>query len=486
MSLDAQEDQCRTYCQHQGLKVARLFREEGESAKTANRPELTALLRYCEESRKNAAVDYVVVYSVDRFARSQPDHFALRATLAKFGTQLRSVTQPINESPEGQLMEGVFASVSQYDNAIRSRRTRTGLIEGATRGRWMWRTPIGYLKGEKGTMHPDPERAPWIAYAFEKVASGEWTQAQVLDEVTALGLVDKRGRGIKKQQLQKILTSPVYAGRVVSSKLEVDVPGIFEPVVSPESYAAVQDVLAGRRSTKPSRHLDNPEFPLRRIVRCGRCGTPMTGSTSTARNKSKHSYYRCRKAGCRGTNVRRERFHELFEGLLQTHVVRPEVLDLFVAEVESMWEDRNRDARDAHRRLEARLGELEAKEVVLVDKLTQGSLTDEEFRKHKDRIDEDMRAVRVQLTAAGNPGVDLIDTLRFARSLLGDLPAVWNRLEWKKRPAFLRAMYPSGLIYSEGAIGTTELPWLLAVLPTAPDDLSALVPPTGFEPVLPP
>ena len=44
-SLATQERACRDYCEREGLTVDRVFREEGESAKTANRTQLRAPLK---------------------------------------------------------------------------------------------------------------------------------------------------------------------------------------------------------------------------------------------------------------------------------------------------------------------------------------------------------------------------------------------------------------------------------------------------------
>ena len=472
MSLPYQEDQCREYCRREGWEVVELFREEGESAKTVNRTELQKLLAYCDLNRKKAPVDYVVVYNVQRFSRNALDHHALRAALAKNGVQLRSVTEPIDESPEGQMMEGVFATLAQYDNALRSRRTLGGMREGAARGRWMWKVPIGYLRAGKGHLIHDPERAPLIAYAFERMASGEVTQAELLQEVTALGLVSQKGRPLKKQRFSAMLANPLYAGRVVSKTLGVDAPGEFEPIVSDEVFGAVQDVLSGRRPSKPTRKLDNPEFPLRRIVKCGLCGTPMTGSFSTARNKERHPYYRCRNSDCRGVNVRREALHLSLVTLLESHVVRHEVMTLFVAQVEAVWKGRGDAARAARARLEARLAGLEAKSDALVDKLADGSLSRAQFQRAMLRNEADQRAVREQFEVALPSEIDLASTLDFARSLLGNLSEVWNRLSAKQKPSFLKALYPSGLMYQDGTVGTAETPWIVTAVAAIPDDLS--------------
>ena len=46
-SLETQTKACRDYCRRHSIEVDRVFREEGASAKTAARPELSNLLEYC-------------------------------------------------------------------------------------------------------------------------------------------------------------------------------------------------------------------------------------------------------------------------------------------------------------------------------------------------------------------------------------------------------------------------------------------------------
>lgn len=79
-----------------------MFVEEGKSARTADRTELKLLLQYCGQNKR--LIDFVVVYNLSRFSRETRDHHALAATLAGFGTRLRSVTEPIDETPVGKFM----------------------------------------------------------------------------------------------------------------------------------------------------------------------------------------------------------------------------------------------------------------------------------------------------------------------------------------------------------------------------------------------
>ena len=62
LSLETQQRTCREFCSRQDWAVDRVFVEQGESAKTANRTELKNLLAYCREHK--GRVHCVVVYAV--------------------------------------------------------------------------------------------------------------------------------------------------------------------------------------------------------------------------------------------------------------------------------------------------------------------------------------------------------------------------------------------------------------------------------------
>jgi hypothetical protein len=117
-------------------------------------------------------VHFVVVFNLTRFARHKYDHFALRSHLQSLGISLRSATEPIDDTSTGTLMEGVLAAFAQFDNDVRSDRTRAGMKAALELGRWVFLAPIGYLNAPrsmgKSLMH-DPERAPLVGRAFEEL-----------------------------------------------------------------------------------------------------------------------------------------------------------------------------------------------------------------------------------------------------------------------------------------------------------------------------
>jgi len=188
LSLPTQLKACEEYCERQGFKVLARFREEGESAKTADRTELQKLLQFCRKNK--GAVQFVVVFNLTRFAREKYDHFALRAHLKSLGISLRSATEPIDDTSTGKLMEGVLAAFAQFDNDVRSERTRGGMKAALELGRWTFLAPLGYLNAPRSagrSLVLDPERAPLVRRAFQDFATGRFTKDGVRKNVIALG-----------------------------------------------------------------------------------------------------------------------------------------------------------------------------------------------------------------------------------------------------------------------------------------------------------
>ena len=124
LSLDTQLKHCKNYCAQNGIQVAEIFEDRGESARTADRPHFQEMLTYCRERKKH--IDFVVVYSVSRFARENYDHQTVRAYLSKLGVTLRSVTELFDDSSSGKFLENILAAAAQLDNDLRSERTAAG------------------------------------------------------------------------------------------------------------------------------------------------------------------------------------------------------------------------------------------------------------------------------------------------------------------------------------------------------------------------
>ena len=298
---------CEEYCRREGYEILERFKEEGESAKTADRTELQRLLKFCRTNK--GKVHFVVVFNLTRFARDKFDHFALRSHLKSLGISLRSATEPIDDTSTGKLMEGVLAAFAQFDNDCRSDRTRAGMKAALELGRWVFLAPIGYLNAPRAmgkSLMPDPERAPLVRRAFEEYTTGRFTKQQLLKQSRAWGLTNRRGCPLTSQAIGVLLRNQLYAGIVDVTEYGVrGKRGDFEPLISEDLFYRVQAVLSGRLPSTTPKQRAHPDFPLRGFVRCASCGRGLTGSWSkgpqrvllTARNDASRRHGLSRPSG---------------------------------------------------------------------------------------------------------------------------------------------------------------------------------------------
>ena len=108
-------------------------------------------------------------------------------------------------------MEGVLAAFAQFDNDVRSDRTRAGMRAALELGRWTFLAPLGYLNAPRAmgkSLIPDPERAPLVRRAFQDFATGRFTKHEVRKNVIALGLTTRRGKPVPSQTFDAMLRNP--------------------------------------------------------------------------------------------------------------------------------------------------------------------------------------------------------------------------------------------------------------------------------------
>lgn len=330
LSLPVQEQRCREYCTAQGWEVLCVFKD-AESAKTVDRTEFKRMLEFCAVNYKTIAA--LVFYDTTRFSRETADYHMVRAALKLKGIETRAATQGFDSSPSGEFTESMLAAFGTFDNRMRTAKTIEGMKAALTAGRWVHRAPIGYRNvpnapvGQPNLMQDD-ERAPLIRKAFELYASGTYSKARALEDVTNLGLKDISGRPLSPQTFDKILRNRIYAGWITLPAWGINEQGLFEPIISEDLFRRAQDRLSGNGASRQIRSAENPDFPLTVIVRCAVCGKGLSGSTSRG-NGGRYPYYSCRVRGCRAVKFRREILHAMFVEMLYSLTPEAGFLPLF-------------------------------------------------------------------------------------------------------------------------------------------------------------
>src|SRR5690606_30686701 len=175
-SIPAQRDACTRKAESLGARVVSEFVDPGESARSADRPELQALLK--RVALKD--IDYVIVHKLDRLARDRYDDALINQAVKKAGAKLVSVSEAIDESPQGMLMHGIMASMAEFYSANLAAESKKGSLEKAKRGGTPGKAPLGYIHTSRRqdgheikSIEADPDRAPLISWAFKAYARSE-------------------------------------------------------------------------------------------------------------------------------------------------------------------------------------------------------------------------------------------------------------------------------------------------------------------------
>lgn len=113
----------------------KVFTEKASGAQR-DRPELAAALSYMR------AGDSLVVWKLDRLARSLPQLIETVATLEDQGIGFRSLTEAIDTTTAGgKLIFHIFGALAEFERSVIRERTRAGLKAARDRGRKGGRPP---------------------------------------------------------------------------------------------------------------------------------------------------------------------------------------------------------------------------------------------------------------------------------------------------------------------------------------------------------
>lgn len=298
-SPDSQLKLINEYAKKNGYYVPQeyIFYDDGISAKTAKkRPEFNRMIALAKE--KSAPFEAILVWKFSRFARNQEESIVYKNILRKKGIQVVSISEPIIDSPFGDLIERIIEWMDEYYLINLSTEVKRGMLEKASRGEAMCAPAIGYdLVGKK---YVPNEQAIYVKQMFQDYLDG-LPMRQIAIKYAATGLKTRRGNPIETRGVQYILYNPVYIGKIrwstgdktFSKNRNFDDPSILivdgehEPLIDMVTWNAVQAKLKNQKQMYGRyQRPDQPcEWMLKGLMKCGNCGSSLV--------RSQENYIQC-------------------------------------------------------------------------------------------------------------------------------------------------------------------------------------------------
>ena len=437
LSIPAQIEAMRNYAKRNGWKVIGHFIDEGESAKTANRPELKRLISYCKE---NKGIDIVIVHKIDRLARNLIDYATIKAILKQKGIRLVSVSEPFDDNPIGHLLENIIASISEWYSANLGEEIKKANLAKLKKGEWPHKPPIGYksVRTENGRVRhlPDQKTAPLVRQSFELFSTGNYSLKTLSEEMGDRGLKTRYGRIYSPESMKKLLTRRFYIGRLDWQGKEYK--GKHKPIITPKLFYQVQEVL--KRRSIDTGEKGKLEFLLRGVAYCQACGQKLTGETHP-----RGSYYRClpnlHKEKCNQPYIPVKLLDGQLEALYERLQPPKKLLELLKVEMQEIARRRKRIAEKEVKTLKRAIKDLENKQLRLLDEMLAGKVAREIYEKMEKKYAEKKREAEARLSQLEVDYDDPLDFLDKCIVIASMLLYLYQRFNYDQRKNLLKAIF---------------------------------------------
>jgi DNA invertase Pin-like site-specific DNA recombinase len=128
---ELQETELKEYCERRGWSYT-LYRDHGQSGAKQDRPALNAML---SDLRKRK-FDVLVVWALDRLARSLKNLLSISEECRTLGVDLVSLKQAVDTTlPAGRLTFQVLGAVAEFEREMLRERVRAGMAQAKRAGK---------------------------------------------------------------------------------------------------------------------------------------------------------------------------------------------------------------------------------------------------------------------------------------------------------------------------------------------------------------
>ena len=301
-SLDSQLRLIREYASSHDMTVPAeyVFVEDGISGRSAQkRPAFQTMVGLAKD--KDRPFDVILVWKFSRFARNQEESIVYKSMLARAGVEVISISEPVDDSPFGSLIERIIEWMDEFYSIRLSGEVRRGMAEKISRGEIVTIPSFGY--DVEGRTYVPNEQADTVRRIFAEYAAGKGVRT-IAQELAAEGVRTRRGSVPEGRWIRYILRNPVYIGKLrwsregrndyvysVENENAFLIDGGFEPLVDRATFDRVQELLQRRAAAHPyTRHEQKVDWMLKGLVRCSACGSTLVRTSTACPSMQCHKY----------------------------------------------------------------------------------------------------------------------------------------------------------------------------------------------------
>ena len=349
-SLAQQLEALRRYAAREGYKVIEEVEDRGQSGASLERPGMDKV----RDLVATGGVSVVLAQDRDRFAREPAYHYLLRREFEEHGCKLKALNDRGDDSPEGELTDGILDQLAKFERAKTAERSRRGKLRKAREGKVIANNSVDYgftYNGTRDGYEVDGETMPIVRRVFRMVGSEGYSLRKIKRTFDAEGLPTPAGKRYWSETfIREIIKDDVYRAHNFEEIKELVTPEVAARLDKDKSYGIwwfnrqrhtfkqeVENTPEGKVYRKRKKVVDKPQsewiaVPVpdasiprelvdtaraaikdncgpssagRRfwelsggILYCGSCGRQMVQHSSISGwypdQEKRHFYYRCR------------------------------------------------------------------------------------------------------------------------------------------------------------------------------------------------
>lgn len=377
-SIDAQLRAIREYCERNNIQLVEIYTDEAQSATTDMRDDFKNMIDDIFAGKLD--IDTVLVHKFNRFARNKYDSAIYKKRLRDIGIKVVSVTQPIDDSPEGRILESLIEAMDEYYSENLALEVKKGMLENALKGK---HTGGGRLLGlsvdNEGFYYPD-ENAPIVRRIFQEYADGV-PKAQIVARLNAEGYRNQYGRPFNTRTLLDYLENEKYIGNYVyhhTSTETIRLDGIIrEPIIDEDLWEAVQEK---KRNRNKPRHRKR-KYIMTGKLKCGVCGFTYCGAGGKKKNKKGDvaAYYKCagktkHKNSCNNSSLNKDYYEKLITDIITENVLTDNAIDSIAKSVLQQLEKERKAPQTSTEKLTKQLNKVKDQQAKLMELYINGGI----------------------------------------------------------------------------------------------------------------
>ena len=325
-SIDAQLRAAYEYCKKKEYRIVHEYIDRVQTATNDNRPEYQAMMA----DAKKKMFDVIVFHKIDRNARNEFDYYYHKTQLKKYNIRYEYVAQNIDDSPEGQMMEGIMVSFAAYYSRNLAGEVKKGHRENAHQHLWNGGTPpLGYDVVDR-KLKINEQEADAVRLAFRMRAEGK-TFSAIIKALNEAGHLTKKKNKFTPNSISDLLSNEKYIGTYVFGKVTggrsgprnshmnnpdaIRYENAIPAIIDRATWEMVRDKYAKR--LKQSNQIET--YLLSGLISC-ECGAPMCGGRVRNQKGILYVYYRCNDKKCKVGRIKRETVEEYVVECLLEHL----------------------------------------------------------------------------------------------------------------------------------------------------------------------